>query len=93
LVAKTASYDCHCILGRVSPSGDNTIEAILHREGVTEQIDLLSIDIDGDDYHILASLTSLLRKWILYQQWETISVALHQHSSGWPKPKIMHLFQ
>jgi len=59
LVAKTASYDCHCILGRVSPSGDNTIEAILHREGVTEQIDLLSIDIDGDDYHILASLASL----------------------------------
>lgn len=59
LAERTARYDCECICARVLPAGANTIEEILRRKGVTSEVDLMSIDIDGDDYHIFASLGSL----------------------------------
>lgn len=40
----------------VNPAGANTLDAILDRLGWQGDPDLLSIDIDGDDYHIFASL-------------------------------------
>jgi len=56
LVANSKGYDCQCIHARVEPAGANTLDAILRREAPGLAIDLLSIDIDGDDYFVLASL-------------------------------------
>lgn len=39
----------------VAPTGENSLDAILARAGISE-FDFLSVDIDGDDYHVLASL-------------------------------------
>jgi hypothetical protein len=56
LVCNTKGYDCICINAYVSSDGDNTIDDILERAGISSGVDLLSIDIDGDDYYILESL-------------------------------------
>ncbi|MGH6923842.1 MAG: FkbM family methyltransferase [Propylenella sp.] len=40
----------------VRPTGENSLDSILDRADVHD-IDFLSVDIDGDDYHVLASLT------------------------------------
>jgi hypothetical protein len=41
----------------VQPDGDSTLDSLLARH-FPKPVDLLSIDIDGDDYHIFASLTT-----------------------------------
>jgi hypothetical protein len=40
----------------VMPSGENSLESLIRRTGFEENADLVCIDIDGDDYHILCSL-------------------------------------
>jgi hypothetical protein len=50
-------HGCKAIRAVVGISGENSLEAILKREGVSDAVDLLSIDIDGDDYHVFQSLT------------------------------------
>jgi len=40
----------------VQPEGENSLDSLLTRH-FQKPVDLLSIDIDGDDYHIFASLT------------------------------------
>lgn len=49
-------YDCLCINTFVSRSGENSLDAIAIRAKIGQDIDLLSIDIDGDDYYIFESL-------------------------------------
>ena len=39
----------------VTPVGESSLDAILAREGIAE-LDFLSVDINGDDYHMLATL-------------------------------------
>jgi hypothetical protein len=58
LAANTGRFGCHCIQARVGFTGENSLENILRREGLTGEPDLLSIDIDGDDYYVLQSLTA-----------------------------------
>lgn len=55
----TAGSRCHCIHEMVGVAGDQTLEKILQRHQLDLDVDFLSIDIDGDDYHVLASLESL----------------------------------
>ena len=45
-----------CIHCYVEPTGIHSLDEILSSNSLTESVDLLSIDIDGDDYHILAAL-------------------------------------
>lgn len=59
LVENTKPYDCQCIHAMVG-EGNNSLESILKRNKISiKNIDLLSIDIDNDDYYIFKSLQSL----------------------------------
>ncbi len=57
LVENVKLYDClalHYYVGR-DPQRDS-LDYILHANGVTDNIDFLSIDVDGNDYYIFESL-------------------------------------
>lgn len=72
LVENTKGYDCHCINLYVTHSGDNVLENIIRRNNLPQQIDLLSIDIDGDDYYIFGSMTDLRPRVIICEYNPTI---------------------
>ena len=74
LVENVKGYDVRCIKAFISYKGHNTIENILRREGVSDDIDFLSIDIDGDDYYVFESLTELRPKVIACEYNPTIPV-------------------
>jgi hypothetical protein len=46
----------HCVNCFVNFEGENTLDAVLARAGAPRDLDLLSIDIDGNDYHVWDSL-------------------------------------
>lgn len=72
LVKNVQRYNCLCICGFVQSTGNSTLEALLLEAGVTEQIDLLSIDIDGNDYYIFKSLESIRPRLIICEHNPTI---------------------
>lgn len=72
LVENTGKYNCRCINARVEGAGQNTIENILRRESAGGQVDLLSIDIDGDDYFVFESLETLKPRLIVCEYNPTI---------------------
>jgi len=72
LVENTKPYHCRCLAARVEGAGANTLENILKRESVTEPVDLLSIDIDSDDYYVLQSLAELRPRLIICEYNPTI---------------------
>ncbi len=72
LKEKTTGFNVVCIREFVEISGENTIENILIRYNIPLEIDLLSIDIDGDDYYILKSLEQLKPRVIVCEYNSTI---------------------
>lgn len=46
------SPDCYCVHAKIEPEGDNSLDIILDRFNAPETLDLISIDIDGQEYHI-----------------------------------------
>jgi len=52
--------DIHCVQRRVTTrsAGGDTLEAILRGTPIPEEFDLLSIDVDGNDYHVWNSLVA-----------------------------------
>lgn len=53
-------YECKTVLAMVSPTGEDSIESILKKENVNfNDVKVMSVDIDGDEYHILKDLSSL----------------------------------
>lgn len=65
LVENTKEFQCRCIAARVGIDGKDTLENILQRESVAGPVDLLSIDVDGDDYYIFQSLGALKPRVII----------------------------
>jgi hypothetical protein len=59
LVRNTGGYDCLCLQHMVRPDGDDALEPLLMRHGQYGHVDLLVIDVDGDDYHIFSGLQTL----------------------------------
>jgi hypothetical protein len=57
LAANTASFPNVCVhQAYVVDKGDNALDSMLKRLNISNDIDLLSIDIDGNDYYIFESL-------------------------------------
>ena len=72
MVENTKPHNCRCIEARVGFDGENTLENILRRESMREPVDLLSIDIDGDDYHVFESLRDLVARVVICRYNPTI---------------------
>jgi hypothetical protein len=53
-------------------SGENTLDAILARTPIPRDFDLLSVDIDGNDYHVWNALTSYRPKVVCVEYNPTI---------------------
>jgi hypothetical protein len=63
----------HIVLNRfVRPTGEDSLENILRSQNISEEIDLLSIDIDGDDYYILENLKKVRPRVIIIEYNPTI---------------------
>lgn len=56
----------------VQPYGENSLDAILERQNITETIDLLSIDIDGNDYYIFEGIKKYYPRCIIIEFNSTI---------------------
>jgi len=55
-----APYKCLCLNDFVTPVGNTSLENILKREKISfENVKILSIDIDGNEYHIFNELKEL----------------------------------
>lgn len=72
LKANVREYDCVCINAYVSRDGEHSLESILKFNAIGFDVDLLSIDIDGDDYYILNSLDRLRPRVIVCEYNPTI---------------------
>jgi hypothetical protein len=81
LVANTRSYGCICINAYVGRDSPARLEALLRKAGVGEIIDLLSIDIDGDDYYIFESLESLRPRLIICEYNPTIPAEIDLYAA------------
>lgn len=76
LKESTSEYNCHTICSIVGIN-DNSLENILERNNeVYDDIDLLSIDIDSDDYYIFESLTGLRCRIVIVEYNPTIPAVL-----------------
>ena len=72
LVKNVSEYVCECICAFVESSGPNSLEALLDKQNICNQIDLLSIDIDGNDYYIFNSLEKIRPKVVICEYNPTI---------------------
>jgi hypothetical protein len=73
-------HKCLAICKYVGLEEGNTLEDILKKHKITDIIDLLSIDIDGDDYHILSTLEYLRPSVIICEYNPTIPYWLDIYS-------------
>jgi hypothetical protein len=74
LQANTQNYDCVCLHEFVTPTGENALENILNRNNITQPIDLLSIDIDGNDYYIFQGLYEIRPRVVIVEYNPTIPI-------------------
>lgn len=56
----------------VGLEGENTLDAILRKAGAPQVIDVMSIDIDGNDYHVFESLNAFSPRVVLIEYNPTI---------------------
>jgi hypothetical protein len=52
------THNVRTIEAWVTPAGESSLDDILARAGI-EEIDFLSVDIDGDDYHVIAAMKAI----------------------------------
>lgn len=62
LVRNAVGYDVTCLQAKVAPTGPYSLGELLYADDapiLTERIDFLSIDVDGDDAHILEEMVAV----------------------------------
>jgi len=74
LIQNVKNYDCCCLNIFVENEGTFSLENILKKHNLLGETDLLSIDIDGDDYYIFKSLETLRPRVICCEYNPTIPV-------------------
>ena len=74
LQANTENYDCVRLHEFVTPTGENSLESILKRNNITQPIDLLSIDIDGNDYYIFQGMREIRPRLVIVEYNPTIPI-------------------
>jgi hypothetical protein len=57
----------HALEAYVMPEGQNSLDQILAKQNLPKNFDLLSIDIDGDDYHIFENLNHFKPRVIIIE--------------------------
>lgn len=72
LVRNTKTYNVIPVCAWVGVKKEDCLEAILENNGITQEIDLLSIDVDGNDYHIFNSLKKIRPRVIVCEYNPTI---------------------
>jgi hypothetical protein len=73
LVSNTSNFkNVYPYLTYVSTEGDTAIESILNKVSFPKDLDLVSIDIDGDDYYIFESLINFTPRLILIEYNPTV---------------------
>ncbi len=60
-------YDTICINAYVRADGETKLDNILSNTSIPKEFDLLSIDVDGDDYHIWQSLDNYQPKVVIVE--------------------------
>ena len=65
LSSNVARYDCIPIYRKIDVFGENTIESLAKEYNMGAAIDLLSIDVDGDDYYIFQTMQNLRPRLII----------------------------
>jgi hypothetical protein len=82
LLKSTAGHpQAHSLNRMVTPSGAGRIENLIEESGFPKDIDLLSIDIDGDDIYILESLKTIRPRVIVVEYNPTIPAHLDVRQS------------
>ncbi len=71
-----ADVQCLAIQAYVGIEADNSIEYLLKTFNVEDSIDLMSIDIDGNEYYIFESLKTLRPRLIICEYNPTIPVTM-----------------
>jgi hypothetical protein len=71
-----ANYPCTALHRKVGITSEDSLEAILEKYNLPPSIDLLSIDIDGNDYHIFKTLNFLHPRVIICEYNPTIPAHL-----------------
>lgn len=74
LVSKTGDFNCTVINAWVGIKQNDCLEKLLQDNNIMQTIDLLSIDIDGNDYHIFESLQTIRPRLIICEYNPTIPV-------------------
>jgi len=82
LVENVKRYPCLAIQAKVGSDETSRIESILGNHGIHEPIDLLSMDIDGNDYYVFQSLRTLRPRVIICEYNPTIPA----HIDVYPEP-------
>ena len=72
LCKNVKNYNCICINAFVERNGNNSLESLLSNHGISEQLDILSIDIDGNDYYIYKSLQKIRPRVVICEYNPTI---------------------
>ncbi len=74
-LAKTAAqFNVLAVCAWVGIEKADCLEAVLEKFNITEPIDLLSIDVDGNDYHIFNSLEKIRPRVIICEYNPTIPI-------------------
>jgi len=74
-LAKTAAqFNVLAVCAWVGIEKQNSLEAVLEKFNITEPIDLLSIDVDGNDFHIFNSLEKIRPRVIICEYNPTIPI-------------------
>lgn len=72
LTSRAAGHDCRLVNGAVTPDGPGRLASILDGAGVDRDVDLISIDVDGDDLLLLRSLAPVRARIVVCEYNPTI---------------------